>query len=607
MARGESPDGSQGGAATIGARARRAERLAIAPERSGATSPASLYQTLHELGAVAAIRGDTPDAALFAEAAALVRSHHIESDADLAPLLADPPPDVSPALLTRLRHMYDAGAWVLLESAVADLPSDLRWLFESGAVSIEQLATLHRTLGVTSAGDLAAAVTLESVRAAPGFDAGVEAAIAAALPHLRAAVPRVPLGRAMSLAQPVMDCLTGAGAPWASPLGSLRRGRELIGDVEVLAPLENPDAAFEAILQLPNVTRTLHRGPRRLYVLIERVQVGVRCPVAAEAGAALLTLTGSFDHVKRLAAIAGERGWTLGARGLQSGSDTPIAGTEEEIYAALGLPLIPAEIREGMDEIGAARAGRLPVLVSRADIRGDLHMHTEWSDGRDPVAGMVGAAAALGYEYIAITDHSPHSAATRNLSADGVARQADEIAGLRERYPSLTILHGCEVDILADGRLDFRDAILERFDIVLASLHERHDHSPEQLLARYAAAMRHPLVSMVTHPTNRLIPYRPAYELDYDRLFEAAVETKTLIEIDGAPSHLDLDGALARRAIAAGVTVAIDSDCHRAELLDRQMQFGVMTARRGWVEARHVINTRPWSEVRAFIAAKRHR
>jgi DNA polymerase (family 10) len=234
-------------------------------------------------------------------------------------------------------------------------------------------------------------------------------------------------------------------------------------------------------------------------------------------------------------------------------------------------------------------------------------MHTEWSDGRDSVATMVEAAAALGYEYIAITDHSPHSAATRNLTADAVARQAEEIAALRERHPGLTLLHGCEVDILADGRLDFRDTILERFDIVLASLHERHGHSPDQLLARYIAAMRHPLVSMITHPTNRLIPYRPAYELDYDRLFEAAVETKTLIEIDGAPAHLDLDGALARRAIAAGAKVAIDSDCHRAEMLNRQMEFGVMTARRGWVEARHVVNTRPWSEVRAFIAAKRHR
>ena len=517
------------------------------------------------------------------------------------------PVDASPAVLTRLRHLHDAGGWVLLESAVADLPADLRWLFESGAVTIEQLAHLHRVLGVTSVSDLAAEAHAHSIQAVPGLDVETERAIAGALPDLRAAVPRVPLGRATSLVRPVMDCLLRAGAPWVSPVGSLRRGRELVGDVEVLAPLQDPGAAFDDILQLPDVTRTLHRGPRRLYVLIDRVQVGVRCPVAAEAGAALLNLTGSIEHVRRLAALASERGWTLGPRGLEQGSAPPLAETEEEIYAALGVPFIPAEIREGMDEIGAARAGRLPTLVSRQDIRGDLHMHTDWSDGRDPIAAMAEAADTLGYEYIAITDHSPHSGASRNLTVDGVSRQADEIAALRERHPRMTILHGCEVDILVDGRLDFRDSILERFDIVLASLHERHGHSPDQLLARYVAAMRHPLVSMITHPTNRIIPYRPGYELDYDRLFETAVETKTLVEIDGAPGHLDLDGALARRAVAVGATIAIDSDCHRAEMLDRQMQFGIQTARRGWVEARHVINTQSLAQLRAFIAAKRGR
>ena len=232
-------------------------------------------------------------------------------------------------------------------------------------------------------------------------------------------------------------------------------------------------------------------------------------------------------------------------------------------------------------------------------------MHSTWSDGRDTIEAMVEACRALKYEYVAMTDHSPHSAATRNLTADGVSKQAEEIAQLRERYPDITILHGCEVDILPDGRLDFPDRILERFDIVLASLHERAGHSPDQLMTRYVSAMTHPLVAMITHPTNRMIPNKPGYDLDYDRLFAAAVETRTIVEIDGAPGHLDLDGALARRAIGVGVTVAIDSDCHRAEWLDRQMTFGVMTARRGWVEPRHVVNTRPLDEVRAVIAAKR--
>jgi DNA polymerase (family 10) len=512
-------------------------------------------------------------------------------------------------VLVRLRHINDAGGWVLLESAIADLPADLRRLFESGAVTIAQLRALHAALGITSAADLAASLDEGAFARVAELDSRVATAVAAALPRLRAGQPRIPLGRAVTLAQPLLDRLLAGGAHWAVPAGSLRRGQDLVGDVELVAAHDAPAAILDELAHLPDVARILHRGPRRLYVVVDRVQIGVRCPAPVEAGAVLLHLTGSRDHVRTLAALAAERGLTLTARGLETGADRPgpIGGCEEEIYQALGLPLIPAEIRDDSEAIEAARSGRLPPLVSRADIRGDLHLHTHYSDGHDSIEAMVQAALALGYEYIAITDHSPHSAATRNLTADAVDRQADEIAGLRERYPQIGILHGCEVDILADGRLDFRDALLRRFDIVLASLHEPKGHSPEQLLRRYVAAMAHPLVAVITHPTNRLIPYRPPYQLDFDRLFAAAVETQTVIEIDGAPAHLDLDGALARRAVAAGATVVIDSDCHRAELLGRQMELGVMTARRGWVEARQVLNTRPLPEVRAMIAAKKGR
>jgi DNA polymerase (family 10) len=195
--------------------------------------------------------------------------------------------------------------------------------------------------------------------------------------------------------------------------------------------------------------------------------------------------------------------------------------------------------------------------------------------------------------------------ASRNLTLDGVARQAEEIASLRERYSHIEILHGCEVDILPDGRLDFPDRVLRQFDIVLASLHDDAGQAPAALERRYLAAMKHPMVAVITHPTNRLIPHRRGYDLDYDRIFTTAAETGTIVEIDGAPSHLDLDGALARRAIAAGATVVIDSDCHRADALGRQMELGVTMARRGWVEAHHVLNSRPLSEVRALLARKR--
>ena len=232
-------------------------------------------------------------------------------------------------------------------------------------------------------------------------------------------------------------------------------------------------------------------------------------------------------------------------------------------------------------------------------------MHSTWSDGHDSIELMASRCRDLGYEYCAITDHSPHSAASRNLSVDDVKRQADEIAGIRERIPQVTILHGCEVDILADGRLDLPDRVLERLDFVLASLHEGGGHGPDQLLRRYAAAMRHPLVNLITHPTNRILPHRSGYDLDYERLFETARETGTILEVDGAPAHLDMDGALARRAMAAGVAIAVDSDAHRAELLERQMRLGVTTARRAWIESRHVVNTRPLAEIREIVARKR--
>ena len=393
---------------------------------------------------------------------------------------------------------------------------------------------------------------------------------------------------------------------WALPVGSLRRGQDTVGDIELLAAARNPATVIEAISQAPNVERVLHKSARRLYVRMDRTQIGLRISAPSHAGSALLHLTGSAAHFHALVGRASERGWQLTSAGLQApGGALRAAASEEEMYAALELPFIPPEIRNGDDEIAAAERGTLPALLTGDDIRGDFHMHSVWSDGRDSIETMVRACRDLGYEYIAITDHSPASGTARSLSVQTVTRQADDIAGVRERVPGITILHGCEVDILPEGRLDFPDRVLAQFDIVLASLHHQGGDGRDQLLHRYQTAMRHPFVTLITHPTNRMVPHRAGYDLDYDRLFEAAVETGTLLEIDGAPGHLDMDGALARRAIAAGVTVAVDSDCHRADLLGAQMDLGVLTARRGWVEARHVLNTRPLADVRALIARKR--
>ena len=552
------------------------------------------------------MRGDHAGAAIFAEASALVRSRRIESDSELGPLLNAPPADTHPGVLQQLGYMYDAGAWVLHESAIADLPADLRWLYESGAVTLEQIGAILHDLGAMSTADLLAAVQSQAVQRLPGFDASIEASVAAALPNLRKTIPRIPLARALGIADSLLSRLRQTpGVQSAMVVGSLRRGHDTVGDIEIVAAAVDADLAIADLASLPD-TRILHRGERRLYLLTDRVQVGIRCPLPDRGGATLLHLTGNAAHVDALRARATARGWTLAPEGLTKGDGAPaIAESEEAIYAALDLPWIPPEIRAGDEAIVAAEGGSLPDLVSGSHIRGDLHMHTKWSDGRDTTEDMVKACLALGYEYMAITDHSQHAAASRTLSADGVARQAEEIKALRETYPTISILHGCEVDILPNGRLDFPDKVLERFDIVLASLHEEAGHRPERLYERYLGAMRHPLVSIITHPTNRQLPHRPGYDLDYERLFALAEETGTALEIDGAPSHMDLNGVLARKAIGVGAAISIDSDSHRAELLARHMDIAVLLARNGWVESRHVINTRPIEGVRAFVAAKR--
>jgi DNA polymerase (family 10) len=416
----------------------------------------------------------------------------------------------------------------------------------------------------------------------------------------------VPLGRALDVFDKIQDQLQSVvSVSWSGPAGDVRRGLDLVADCRMVVATDRTDSVVEAVASIADGAPTMFDGGG-FNVDVDRMDVTIHCAPVDRAGAELLHATGNAGHLQSLRERAEGLGHRLTRTGLLAGRDgLLIAGSEESIYDALDLPFIPPELRNGDNELSAAVRGSLPSLVSAGDIRGDLHMHSLWSDGRDPLESMVVSAIGLGYEYIAITDHSPTSAATRNLTVDAVERQADEIASLRVSYPQIAILHGCEVDVLEDGSLDFPDRLLERLDIVLASLHERHGHDAATLLRRYERAMRHPLVSVITHPTNRVIPHRPGYELDYDRLFQLAVETSTLVEIDGAPSHLDLDGVLAGRAMRAGVRFTIDSDCHIANRLGRQMQMGIMTARRGRVEARQVLNTRALVDVQAWIAAKR--
>jgi DNA polymerase (family 10) len=400
------------------------------------------------------------------------------------------------------------------------------------------------------------------------------------------------LGRACDIVEPLLARIAAVCPAFerAVPAGGIRRFEPLVEHLTIVGCAADPELVIDAIAALPDIDTVLFRSPRQIVVAHQFAEVDIRVAGLDDYGTVLHTATGSAEHVA--AVFARRRQVRLCAR-------------EEDVYAAAGLPLIPPELRQATGEIEAAAAGRLPTLVEPHHIRGDLHMHSTYSDGQDSLRTMIAAANALGYEYIAITDHSERAGAARTVSLDALARQRDELAALRERYPSLTILHGLEVDIMPDGSLDFDDDVLAELDIVLASLHDDAGHGARALTKRCLMAIRHPLVSIICHPGNQIVGRRPFYPLDFPAIYEAAAETGTALEIDGAPGHLDMDGEHARAAVAAGATVAIDSDCHRAAVLGRHMRFGVGTARRGWVEPRHVLNTRPLSEVRAFIAAKR--
>ena len=395
----------------------------------------------------------------------------------------------------------------------------------------------------------------------------------------------------------------GIGAESVTAVGSLRRFSPDIGDVSLLGIVPPPRqrSVLKAFGRLPIVTGIASETPCSLTVGTGRGDITLHVTAAEHAGAGLVWYTGSRAHVNELRQRADRMGLQFSGGKLSRGAECLTAPTEDDVYAQLDLPYIPPEVRSGEGEIAAAERGELPRLLTEADIRGDLHMHSTWSDGRNPIADMVSASKQIGYEYVAITDHSERAWSSRKLAAVDIPKQREEIEVLRNS------VRGIEVDIMGDGALDFDDELLEGFDIVLASLHDSGGHDGAWLTERYLRAMRNPYVNVITHPAGRAPAQSPGYEVDFDRLFAMAVETGTAMEIDGAPGHLDMDGAVARRAVAAGVTLVVDSDCHRVDALGRQMRFGVGTARRGWIEPHHVLNTRSVAEVRAFVARKRAR
>jgi len=544
--------------------------------------------TFNLLAEIATIRGRLTDAAQLRGGATEARANA---------------PDAPIVVRDALAEIRAVGGEKVLAKALKEVPGDIRLLIERKVIDLPTAARLA-SAGIVTLADLEAAIEQHPEAVPAPLDASAQRAVH----DLRGSRKPIPLGRAWDMLEEVLPVIreTGPEVTRAEVVGSTRRFATFSADLEILVSSSNPELTAARLTAAGAPEAILHATPGRVVLALERSEIGVHIVRPDVFATALFHLTGSRTHVAAIRARAASRGRSLDWRSRDATTRAAFA-QEADVYAALDLSYIAPELREGDGEIEAALAGTLPALLTVGDMRGDLHMHTDWSDGRHPIDVMVDAAEALGYEYVAVTDHSKSSAIARGLDAGRLSQQRDAIAAARERHPRITILHGAEVDILRDGSLDFPDVVLETLDVVLASLHDPGSDSGTRLTDRYIAAMRHPLVQIVTHPTNRLVPGRSGYALDEPRFFEAAVETGTIVEIDGAPGHLDMDGAMARRAIAAGVDVSVDGDCHRAERLGHQMAFGVAMARRGWVTASDVVNTRPLAALKATLARKRTR
>jgi DNA polymerase (family 10) len=557
---------------------------------------AALSATLETLADLADIRGAGTDAADLRVAASTIGALPPAAAAALErrarrERLADEP-GISAGVQRRLIEVVLGGPDAAVVAARQRIPTLLRRLLELDIVTSKEAAFLVRHLGIVTLPDLHSA--LEDGRLRQLAEPTLEKRLRSAAGTLDREARLLPLGRATDVLETVLGAVARSypSLDLLTPAGDVRRFESLVSSLIIVGRASDPAAAIESLARMGGVDDVLHRSGRRAILLIQQLEIDVRVAAPDDYGTVLFNATGSLAHLQ---AIHGRRGRPRLAPG------------EEALYAHAGLPFIPPELREAAGEIEAAAAGALPALVQREHIRGDLHMHTVYSDGADSLDAMVAECSALGYEYIAITDHSERAGASRTVSPADLERQREDIAAIRELYPHLTILHGVEVDIMPDGRLDFEDEILETLDIVLASLHDSAGQDSKALTRRCVGAIRHPLVTIITHPANRLVGRRAGYPLDYEAVYAAAAETGTALEVDGAPSHLDLDGEHARGAISAGVTLSIDSDCHRVRSLRRQMALGIGTARRGWVEPRHVLNARPVAEVLAFVAAKRRR
>lgn len=504
-------------------------------------------------------------------------------------------PGVGESVAKKIQEILRTGELSFLKKLRAQIPQGLLELLSVPDVGPKTAMLLNRELGISNLEELKQAIRDHRLRDLKGFGEKSEQRILRGIQTLESKGGRKLLGDAYPVALAYVEYLKGTGkADKISPAGSLRRGKETVGDIDILVGDEQPEEVLDAFVSYPKVDKILMRGPTKSSVVLKGgLQVDIRVVSPESYGAALLYFTGSKDHNVVLRTMGVGMGMKLNEYGLfDRVTGKMLAGkTEEEVYRALGLDWIPPELREASGEVEAAKAGKLPLLVEHRDIKGDLHVHTDWSDGVGTIEHMVESAVAMGYEYIAITDHTQSLKIANGLAPERLADQVKVIRKLQDKFEGeITVLAGSEVDIKADGSLDLPASSLRELDIVIGSVHSRFKMDRSEMTDRVTKAMDSGWVDILGHPTGRIIGGRDPYELDFDKLLEVAKESSVAMEVNCFPDRLDLRDAHCRLAREAKVRVVLGTDAHRAEQMG-YIKLGVMTARRGWMETDDVLNT----------------
>ena len=504
-------------------------------------------------------------------------------------------PGVGKAIAQKVEEYLRTGQILAHEELLAKTPPGLVKLLQISGLGPKTVFMLHEKLNITNLEELENAAKEHRIRRLPRMGPTRETNILRSIERYKKRSTRILFSTAEPIVNDILAYLRGmAGLEHITAAGSFRRAKETVGDIDILATAGWPEEIVAAFVRMPLVEEVLAQGPTKASVIVkETIQVDLRIVEHQSFGTVLQYFTGSKEHNVRLRQLALSRGYSLSEYSLTRLTDSRdlFFDREEEVYATLGLPYIPAEMREDRGEIEAALEGNLPRLVEQKDVRGDLHVHSDWSDGRASIQEMCHAALALGYEYIALSDHSPSIGIAGGLTPEKLEQKIEAIAAVNEEMEGMgiTVLAGTEVDIKANGRLDYADDLLARCDVVVASVHMSQQQTERAITGRLISAMENENVDIIGHPTGRIIDQREPYEVDMQAILETAARTNTALEINSHPSRLDLNDINAKAAREMGVKISINSDAHDAEQL-LTMKYGVNVARRAWLEKKDVLN-----------------